>query len=347
MDAPVAVGSLRELDPRVVARWFGPGAPRMARVGAVGTGSCFYWSLCYILNVGGFRGRTRSEQDGIAERYRCGFRGSFTEEHFDRLRGGDAAFQSARDDFCRPAVWADQTAITFVAEQEDVNALFLDVEVGKVYCGVVGARALSGAPQRTGVIAWVNGRTHFEPIVRIDGVDGPPGAEIRVTALFDPGESPRDRALVDAVVERYVETCSLEPGPMSPRRPPPGSPRPRPPPPQPQPPIAFPASKLLAWSGHGAAAEGVGGRPGGPFQLAVSAVWRRAWGGAALEGGGSGGGGRAPRVGERAWARVKWAAIRRMTRAQLVESFGDAVPGAAGMTRAQLVGALRRMTPLI
>jgi hypothetical protein len=231
-----------ELAPELTQRFLGSG--RFARMGVIGDGSCFYHSVCSVLDLDSYRSASRERQQSIAASFRCKFTERLTQLEFKSLAAGTATgktFQATREALCSPRVWADEIMIKLASRVLNMNLVFLDLGSETLYCGVHGpetlaahrrnadaqrqrqgqapapafvptsvpASALASAPhvpmQPTAVIVWV-GREHFEPLVRVDGVDARTGA-VTLTRVFEPRKSKADEAVVASLMSSYVAQC--------------------------------------------------------------------------------------------------------------------------------------------
>lgn len=199
-----------ELEPKLACKWMA-GRGRFARMGVQGDGSCFFHSVCAIMNTDNYLHATELEQRDIAYAFRCKFAKRFSRAQYAELSAkssGAKSFAEEHDGFCAPEVWADEVMIRYASRALDINLIFLDLENGRAYCGVHGdaaeAEMASGAvSQATGLVAWVDHR-HFEPIVRVDDA-----AEGLITTLFEPAHSEEDADLVEQVMKTYAKGCAI------------------------------------------------------------------------------------------------------------------------------------------
>lgn len=246
LDVPLKAGAVEELPPGFCRKWFGD-TGRYVRLGVRGKGSCFYYSLCVILNTLNFLLKSSAEQFQIAQWVRCGFQGAMSREDFERLALGtdsDKSYEQADSDFCAMDKWADELTILFVKEQLGLNLIFLDAKNETAFCGVHSETALQGAfagsaggvgaavgtggvdtqaRQRrmpttsasshanlTGIILWTNKHRHFEPIGRIESIDDERGT-VRIRTAFQPDCRTNDGTAVRHLMRRYAFTCDLVP----------------------------------------------------------------------------------------------------------------------------------------
>lgn len=216
-------GHVYELDPTVSKRLFGDTGV-YARMGVEGNGSCFYFSICAILNIDDFLHQTPARQMEICHTFRCQFQRAFTEQQFKYLAAGTAAdksFAATKEALCMPEVWADEVMIKHAASVLNMNLVFLDMSKATMYCGVHGAETLEASSPRksksggkgkgrtrpqqpTGVIAWVS-KSHFEPIVRYEGSKG---GQALVRGLFEPAKNDDDATMVAHLMTAYARQCS-------------------------------------------------------------------------------------------------------------------------------------------
>jgi len=189
-------GVFAEIRPALLAKIFGAGAGRWARMGVDGSGSCFFHSLAAVLNYRGFLGLDLAGRRRVASEFRRSF-----VPLLNVTSGRDAAI---RRQLLDDTAWAEQDTIVFVLRSLDVNIVFVDAAVGKIYCGVTGDRALKEVErgdmvdQESGVIMWANDHSHFEPVCRLSFAGG--GAV--GTFLLEP-------QFAESVMHSYVGTCSL------------------------------------------------------------------------------------------------------------------------------------------
>jgi len=231
-------GHVYELPQSLTRRYLGSG--RFARIGVIGDGSCFYHSVCSMLNLDSYRSAPDARQRAIVEAFRCKFNDSLDKRKFATLVAGTSTgktYEATREALCKPAVWADEVMIKLASSVLNMNLIFLDLSAQTLYCGVHGeetlkkhkkqvVQGLSGlsglsgggkggkegyqqpaafAMQPTAVIVWVN-RMHFEPLVRIDGVDEKAGA-VHLTRIFEPTRNAADTKVVTALMSSYLDEC--------------------------------------------------------------------------------------------------------------------------------------------
>lgn len=144
----------------------------MIRYGVQGDGTCFYYSLCAILNIDNFINRSLSEQTEIGRGYRCNLTRDITWEdwqQFLELKGISASkitsLRTLKRRMCSYRVWADEPVIRYIMYKLKINLIFLDENLNKLYCGVTEPES-----DMTAVILWVN-KSHFEPLGRLNALN--------------------------------------------------------------------------------------------------------------------------------------------------------------------------------
>lgn len=219
-NAPGTPGHVYELDTVVAKQWFGD-TGRYARMGVEGDGSCFYHSVCAVLNIDNYLHAAKAKQQDIAHAFRCKFQNAFTKQEYVHLAAGTATgktYEGTKEALCSPTVWADEVMIKYAARVLGMNLVFLDLSRGTLYCGVHGSETLrSASPKRRGrdvslprtpqqataVIAWVS-KMHFEPIVRLEKVET---TRTLVRGLFEPAKNKMDQAMVQHLMAAYTARC--------------------------------------------------------------------------------------------------------------------------------------------
>jgi hypothetical protein len=199
-----------EIEPTLACRWM-QGRGTFGRMGVQGDGSCFFHSVCALMNLKDYLHVSEKQQKKIALEFRCSFSERFDKKIHKLLSkksNTSKSFEEQSSGFCSLKTWADEVMIRYASMALDINLIFLDLKSGKAYCGVHGETAheeFTGGikvTQKTGLIAWVN-RRHFEPIVRIDDQD-----EGILTTLFEP-DNKEDLELINTIMREYVESCNL------------------------------------------------------------------------------------------------------------------------------------------
>lgn len=217
---PLENMEIHELPSTLVCKWM-EGRGKFGRIGVQGDGSCFFHSVCSILNLNDYLFASKTEQRKIAYTFRCDFSKHFTLSEYSHFLHKSKSksnsptlpnvdeFQKKNDDFCVPKTWADEIMIRYASKATDINIIFLDLESGKAYCGVHGEEAereqkeMKSVTQKTGIIAWVK-HSHFEPVVRIDDAEN--GI---ITTLFEPENNEEDSELVNFLMNTYSSSCDL------------------------------------------------------------------------------------------------------------------------------------------
>lgn len=220
-DVPAKPGHVFELAPDVARQWFGD-TGTYARMGVEGDGSCFYHSVCAVLNMDNYLHEGKDRQAEIAHAFRCQFQRVFTESRFEHLAAGTSTgktYTATKEALCTPHVWADEVMIKHAAAVLNMNLVFLDMSRGAMYCGVHGAETLeSASPRRkergkkkprvpkqpTAVIAWVS-KSHFEPIVRLEKLES---EKALIRGLFEPAKNKTDATMVTHLMRAYTAHCS-------------------------------------------------------------------------------------------------------------------------------------------
>lgn len=137
----------------------------VVRLGTIGDGSCFFHSLCAILNTRGYLSASDYNKRRIAHDFRCSFQTHFSRKAWNSLQDNfprhvRRTFQDVKTSFCTPHVWAQEEDIKFVSRHLGMNIIFLQVPQNTLFCFMHGNSQL----QPTAVIAWVDGG-HFEPVM--------------------------------------------------------------------------------------------------------------------------------------------------------------------------------------
>jgi len=199
MIAGLENGVIKEIDGNLKCKWMRDN--RFGRMGVQGDGSCFFHSVCVILNLNDYVHKTPKEQRDIAYEFRCKFSTLMSAEEF-KLLGGQS---KGTEGFCSVKVWADEKMIKIASSILNMNLIFFDLSDDSVYCGVHGkASETKNVLQKTGLIAWVGNRDHFEPIVRIDDADS--GI---ITTCFEPLKSELDKKIVNEIMKQYFQSCKI------------------------------------------------------------------------------------------------------------------------------------------
>jgi len=163
------------------------------RVGVIGDGSCFFHSLCCILNYKNYNSLTDSEKRKLVANFRCSL---------------GTPYPAEKKNFCTVSTWANQSLITKTAEHIGMNIMFINMQTKKMYCGVHGEETIDGIlgkknlNEPTAVVLWVQNGTHFEPLVYL--VDSKP------CGFFVPS-NPLHKQFIEDLVEWYTSICPLPP----------------------------------------------------------------------------------------------------------------------------------------
>ena len=144
----------------------------MIRYGVMGDGTCFYYSLCAILNIDQFLSQPVEKQIDIGRGFRCNLTQDLTWEEwvsFLNIKNIKApkikSLDQLKHKLCSYKVWADEPVIRFIMYKLRVNLLFLDEQLNRLYCGVT-----EPGCDLTAIIYWVD-KSHFEPLGRLNALD--------------------------------------------------------------------------------------------------------------------------------------------------------------------------------
>jgi len=143
------------------------------RYGVEGDGTCFFYSLCAILNIDNFVNQPLKRQIEIGREFRCGITQGLSWEEwqtFVQTNNIDTSdmyedMDTLKAALCSHEKWADEPMIRFVMNKFKINLLFLDESLNKLYCGVSETDSTM-----TGIIYWLD-RSHFEPLARLNALD--------------------------------------------------------------------------------------------------------------------------------------------------------------------------------
>jgi len=167
-----------------------PGGHALYIMGGLGKGSCFYDSICYLLNVDGYADAALRHDEPrlieIVERFRCAFmRNMSTSEWRQFLRSELAetpmssswrdvveqrmsdTHEDLHEDFCRYDNWATEATARYLARRLHLTIYVINTSTWKAFCGVHGVDESDPVV----LIAWERS-THFSPIVMATGVSG-------------------------------------------------------------------------------------------------------------------------------------------------------------------------------
>lgn len=178
----------------------------MVRYGVPGDGTCFYYSLCAILNLDNFLHQPVPKQIEIGRGFRCGLTNDLTWEewtHFLEVKGIDdhkiRDLDHLKHKLCSYKVWANESVIRFIMYKLKVNLLFLDEKLNRLYCGVDEPES-----ELTAIIYWVN-KSHFEPLGRLNALDL---EQDRVAVQFQFVRD-RDHDFISNLMNKYSMQCSI------------------------------------------------------------------------------------------------------------------------------------------
>jgi hypothetical protein len=178
----------------------------IVRYSVPGDGTCFFYSLCSVLNIDQFLYQPVDEQVKIGRAFRCNLTKEFTWEEWNeflRVKGIHAHKIKTMDDLkhrlCSFRVWADEPVIRFIMYKFKINLIFLDEQLNKLYCGV-------DEPEGTitGIIYWVN-KSHFEPLGRLNALDID-GDQVGIQFQF---VKDRDHEFITNLMEKYNMNCRV------------------------------------------------------------------------------------------------------------------------------------------
>lgn len=206
---------------------FGGDAKRMLRRGVHGDGSCFFHTICYALDIQGYRSQRKHDQVRTCEEFRWSLFGRLKPHEWARFLtkhnfsvpkwlapllkhnpATDADMLVMADNLCNRSVWADEAMIVFTSKKMDVNAMFFDTQLNKLYCGV------NGSPnQRTLLILWVD-KSHFELLCKNQNDPNQNNNHDQTQShnqnepqcVFDPV---KDKEFIARMFKGYKSQCSL------------------------------------------------------------------------------------------------------------------------------------------
>ena len=209
---PANLDHLHELDRDTVTKIFGLNGNeiRLARVGTIGDGSCFFHSVCLATNLHNYASVTTQERKDIAYQLRRDISDALTEEDFE---GKKADFQKFKDSILEPKTWANEKMIKWASKFMNKNIVFINLSDNKnqLFCGVVHETLLdavkkcashdSGIP--TILVGWID-HSHFESIVRIDSVSND---LINTTSQFCPTNKKDLDTTIIPLMLAYSKKC--------------------------------------------------------------------------------------------------------------------------------------------
>jgi hypothetical protein len=178
----------------------------IVRYGVPGDGTCFYYSLCAILNIDNFLHQPVSEQVKIGRSFRCSLTNDLTWEEwtsFLKLKGIEEHkihdLNHLTTKLCSYRVWANEPVIRFIMYKFKVNLIFLDERLKRLYCGVDEPES-----NLTAVVFWVN-KSHFEPLGRLNALDI---TQDRVAVQFQFVRD-KDHEFIHNLMSKYKEQCEI------------------------------------------------------------------------------------------------------------------------------------------
>lgn len=187
-------------------------------LGGMGEGSCFYDSICFLLNVNGyadaFRSQDQTKMRSIVGEFRCSFtRGMTTRDWREFLRRETQETPHSRTwagvaqermsdtkddiekDFCDSDVWATEATARYIARTLNITIYVIDKESWSAFCGVDGIND----DNYVIVISWER-KSHFSPIVQIEGISQDGNMLIR--GIISDAETKA------RIKQRYNELCA-------------------------------------------------------------------------------------------------------------------------------------------
>lgn len=162
------------MDAKVARKFLGEDRSKDAYcVDIVGDGSCFFRSVLYAMDLGGFRSAKAKERTRMSRRLREIMREEVSCDD-KSLREYDDLWKCGKT--ARKCPWAEQKMIEHCRDVLGCNMVFLDdSQEYSVFCDIDMDFKL-----KTIVVVWRNSR-HFEPVVVMSG-DG------KIQGMFDPAE---------------------------------------------------------------------------------------------------------------------------------------------------------------
>jgi hypothetical protein len=188
-----------------------PKGNKIIRYGVLGDGSCFFHSVCAIVNRNNYLHVSEANQKKIGRLLRKQIAELITPtvwETFKKQHRFDSfmrekqhmTYATLQNNFLNPRTWADQVMITLVSELLHVNIIFIDELNHQVYCGVHGK---TNEPML--VVAWID-HSHFEPVGMVSSETED---AVQLQFLFLPEHDEKDREIVDHVMNRYGLQCAV------------------------------------------------------------------------------------------------------------------------------------------
>lgn len=176
----------------------------LVRYGVPGDGTCFFYSLCAILNTDEFLQQPVETQIKIGRNFRCSLTQDITWQEwkaFLKLKGIHArkvkTIEDLTEKLCSYKVWADEPVIRFIMHKLKINLIFLNNKLHQLYCGVAEPEA-----KLTALVYWVH-ESHFEPLGRLNALDVE-GDRVAVQFQFKRDE---DHEFISNLMQKYNIQC--------------------------------------------------------------------------------------------------------------------------------------------
>ena len=203
---------IHELDRDTVNRIFGLDGNkiRLARVGTIGDGSCFFHSVCLATNMHNYAKANSKRRKEIAYQLRRDVSDALTEDDFD---GKKSDFEAFKASIIEPKTWANEKMIRWASKFLNKNIVFINVSDNKnqLFCGVVHETLLDAvkkcATESSGIptilVGWID-HSHFECIVRIDSVTRD---AVHTTSQFCPSNRTDLETTIIPLMLAYSKKC--------------------------------------------------------------------------------------------------------------------------------------------
>lgn len=140
------------------------------RGGTNADGTCFYHTIGYAINYGGYWTKNAREQQRLGKHFRKVIFDNTSKAAWERFwekKGVDMAsvpnIEEIREQIHNPKTWADVFSILYVCDVLGLNILVFDVSAGSLYCGTHEAKK----DRPTVLMAWIQ-NAHFEPLMELD-----------------------------------------------------------------------------------------------------------------------------------------------------------------------------------
>lgn len=175
--------------------------------GVPGDGTCFFYSLCAILNMNNYMSQSLNNQIAIGRQFRCSLTNDLSWDewtHFLKLKNirkhtGVRNLAQLKQKMCSYSVWADEPVIRFIMYKLRLNLIFLDEKLNKLYCGVSEPEA-----ELTAVIYWVD-KSHFEPLGRLNALN----LDTDQAGIQFQFYAEHDAEFINRLMDRYDTECSV------------------------------------------------------------------------------------------------------------------------------------------